>query len=52
MLNRLVTRDNLRHMGVVLGSYLCVMSESIEETTCHLFFSCRITSKVWDMYNK
>jgi len=45
-LDRIATKENLRKRRVMLESYLCPMCGSMEESTNHPFFTCKITGIV------
>lgn len=48
-LNRLPTLDNLKKKNVRVSSnsWLCPLCNQVEETTTHVFFSCRVAESVW-----
>nr|GEW75204.1 RNA-directed DNA polymerase, eukaryota [Tanacetum cinerariifolium] len=45
-LDRLPTRDNLLHRGVLVPNALCSICSSAQEDSSHLFFSCCMVTKV------
>nr|GEV78368.1 RNA-directed DNA polymerase, eukaryota [Tanacetum cinerariifolium] len=45
-LDRLPTRDNLFHRGVLVPNALCLIRSSAEEDSSHLFFSCCMVTEV------
>jgi len=49
IINKVATRDNLERKGIDVGSRMCVLCGTNEETINHLFFSCDVTSHVWKM---
>ena len=51
ILNRVATKDNLRRRGTTLQDIFCTLC-GLEETVSHLFFTCSIANKVWNMCNR
>ncbi|GJS55968.1 RNA-directed DNA polymerase, eukaryota [Tanacetum coccineum] len=45
-LDRLPTRSNLQHRGVLVSDLLCPLCSSAQEDSSHLFFSCRFTTDI------
>ncbi|GJY42009.1 RNA-directed DNA polymerase, eukaryota [Tanacetum coccineum] len=45
-LDRLPTRSNLQHRGVLVFDYLCPLCSSAQEDSSHLFFSCRLATDI------
>jgi len=52
ILNRVATEDNIRRRGTTLQDTLCALCGLEEETVSHLFFTCNIANKVWNMCNR
>jgi len=50
-LDKVATRDNLCDMGVNLGNKMCLMCDLTYETSSHLFFSCQVASRIYNMCN-
>ena len=48
-LDRLPTKTNLQVRGVQLQHSLCDLCSEHEEIADHLFFSCKVSQKVWNM---
>ena len=46
---KIATYDNLLHRGIQTGGGMCVMCGIELETVNHLFFTCKVASKVWCM---
>jgi len=51
MLKGVPTKVNLRHRRVLLNNYGCALCGEQEESVSHLFFDCKVASKVWNMCN-
>jgi len=49
LLDKLPTKAKLIVKGIPLQHSLCEFCIECEETTKHLFFSCSISQKVWNM---
>jgi len=49
LLDRLPTRDNLAKRGMQLMSVRCPMCQEGVETAQHLFTTCKVAQKVWDL---
>ena len=50
LINRKVaTYENLIHREVQVGAGLCVLYGSQQDNANHLFFTCKVASKVWCM---
>jgi hypothetical protein len=48
LLNRVPTRENLRHRGVIGGDdSRCPFCNKAVESTCHLFLHCDFTASIW-----
>ena len=49
LLDRIPTRGNLARRNVLLleASMVCVLCGLVEESTCHLFLLCEVTSLIW-----
>jgi hypothetical protein len=48
LLNRVPTRENLRHRGVIGGDdSRCPFCNEAVESTCHLFLHCDFTASIW-----
>jgi hypothetical protein len=48
LLNRVPTRENLRHRGVIGGDdSRCPFCNEAVESTCHLFLQCDFTASIW-----
>ncbi|GJW81864.1 retrotransposon protein, putative, ty1-copia subclass [Tanacetum coccineum] len=45
-LDRLPTRSNLQHRGVLVSDLLCPLCSSAQEDSSHLFFSCRLATDI------
>ncbi|GJR00111.1 RNA-directed DNA polymerase, eukaryota [Tanacetum coccineum] len=45
-LDRLPTRSNLQHRGVLVSDLLCPLCFSAQEDSSHLFFSCRLVTDI------
>ncbi|GJX63240.1 RNA-directed DNA polymerase, eukaryota [Tanacetum coccineum] len=45
-LDRLPTRSNLQHHGVLVSDLLCPLCPSAQEDSSHLFFSCRLATDI------
>ncbi|GKE96287.1 RNA-directed DNA polymerase, eukaryota [Tanacetum coccineum] len=45
-LDRLPTRSNLQHRGVLVSDLLCPLCSSAQEDSYHLFFSCRLVTDI------
>ncbi|GJS44955.1 RNA-directed DNA polymerase, eukaryota [Tanacetum coccineum] len=45
-LDRLPTRSNLQHRGVLVSDLLCSLCSSAQEDSSHLFFSCRLATDI------
>jgi len=52
ILNRVATKDNHRRRGTTLQDTFFALSGLEEETVSHLFFTCNIANKVWNMCNR
>lgn len=48
LIDRLPTRDGLVKVGVQLHSLLCVLCNRSTENVCYLFFSCSISTQIWN----
>jgi len=46
MSNKIPIKEQLKHMGNRLKNELCLMFGESKETTNHLFFGCKIATKV------
>ena len=51
-LDKLPTKDKLSDRGIQLQHNLCELCLASEESEKHLFFSCRVTQKVWNMCDR
>ncbi|GJZ39605.1 RNA-directed DNA polymerase, eukaryota [Tanacetum coccineum] len=45
-LDRLLTRSNLQHRGVLVSDLLCPLCSFAQEDSSHLFFSCRLVTDI------
>jgi len=52
MSNGVHTKVNLRLRGVLLNNYDCALCGDQEESISHLFFSCKVANKVWNLCNR
>lgn len=52
LINRITTNDNLSRRGILRGSNLCVMCGNADESSNHLFFSCKIAWSVWNQCHR
>ena len=46
LINKVLTRDNLYNRGVRLGSNTCALCEITDETVSHLFFTCKVATRI------
>lgn len=49
LLNRILSKDQLSHRGIISNYYdiVCVLCIEVEESTFHLFLGCDFALKVW-----
>jgi len=47
--DRIETKQNLHKRGVMVGDTLCVFCGKEEESTSHIFVSCKVSIKFWNM---
>ena len=47
MEDKISTKANLERRGISIGSNICCLCEEDEETTSHLFCSCRVAWLMW-----
>jgi len=47
LLNKLLTKVNVKHRVVGLGNYQCVLFNGDNETINQYFISCKAMQKVW-----
>ena len=52
IMNKVPKRINLRRRGVQLTDVSCVFCGLEEETNTHLFFTCNVIKKIWNMCNR
>ena len=52
MLKEVPTKVNFRRRRVLLNNYCCALCGEQKESASHLFFDCKVASKVWNMWNK
>jgi len=50
LINKVSTRDNLNNRGVRLGSNTCALCAITDETMSHLFFTCKVTTQIWQLW--
>lgn len=50
MLNRLPTRDHLARRGILHSAHenACILCFEEEENLSHMFFQCRISTRIWN----
>ena len=49
LINKVPTRDNINNRGVRLGSNTCALCAITNETVSHLFFTCKVTTRIWQL---
>ena len=52
IMNKVLTRINMRRRRVKLTDVSCIFCGLEEETNTHLFLTCNVTIKIWNMCNR